>query len=107
MRDARRRRDAGIPVIPDFPAWICPDYNAARQEAIDMFSNVDQRMFADYFAIIQRPGNVRAEYPELVQELYAELTKALQAVITDRNANPRALLNEAQRNMETLFAQSR
>jgi len=105
MRDARRRRDAGIPVIADFPAWVDPAYNAAKQEAIDMFANVNPRFFADYFATIARSGNVRPEEPMEVQDLYAELTKCLQAVVTDRNADPKALLDAAQRNFQAILDQ--
>ena len=104
MRDARRRRDAGIPVIPDFPAWTAPAYLAAKQEALDMFGNIDQRLFAPYFDTIARSGNVRPE-EEFAQDLYSELTKCLQAVLTDRNADPRALLETANRNLQVLIDQ--
>ncbi|MCL2277502.1 MAG: extracellular solute-binding protein, partial [Treponema sp.] len=104
MRDARRRRDAGIPVIPDFPAWTYQPYLNAKQEAIDMFANVDQRMFADYYTAISRSGNVRPEVP-FAQDVYAELTKCLQEVITNRNADPRTLLDAANRNLQVLIDQ--
>ena len=102
MRDAARRKNAGIPVIPEFPAWDFPELIQAKQEAIDMFSNVNMRLYNDYYATIAKSGNVRAE--ELfAQDVYAELTKALQEVITNRNADPKALLDIAQRNVQTLL----
>ncbi|MCL2245278.1 MAG: extracellular solute-binding protein [Treponema sp.] len=104
MRDARRRKEAGIPVIPDFPAWTYQPYLDAKQEAIDSFANVDQRMFADYYTTIAKSGNVRPEEVQ-AQDLYGELAKCLQAVITDRNADPRALLETANRNYQALLDQ--
>jgi ABC-type glycerol-3-phosphate transport system substrate-binding protein len=104
MRDARQRRDNGVPVIPDFPAWIDPEYLQIKADAIAAYRNVDERYFADYLAFMQGPG-LRAEEPQLAQDLYAELTKCLQAVITDRNANPQTLLNTAQANFQRLLDQ--
>ena len=101
--DAERRKNVGIPVIPDVPAWTDPAYLKAKQDAIDAFKNIDDRLFADYYAAVARPGNLRNEEPVLVQDLYAELTKCLQAVLTDRNANVQSLLDTAQRNFQRLL----
>ena len=103
--DAQRRSNDGIPVIRDVPAWTYEPYLRAQQEARDAFSNVDQRLFADYFSIISQGTNLRPEEPQLAQDLYAELTKCLQEVLTNRNANPAALLAEAQTNFQRLLDQ--
>jgi ABC-type glycerol-3-phosphate transport system substrate-binding protein len=104
--NARSTRDRGVPVINNFPSWIDPDFLQAREDAIATYSNVDRRFYADYFEMVSRPGNLRLEDGSetgIAQDLYAELAKALQAVLTDRNANPQALLNSAQRNVQSLL----
>jgi ABC-type glycerol-3-phosphate transport system substrate-binding protein len=103
--DAQRRKNAGVPVIPEVPAWTDPAYLRAKQDAIDAFKNVDDRMYADYYAAVAKAGNLKNEEPILTQDLYAELTKCLQAVLTDRNANVQALLDTAQRNLQQLLDQ--
>ena len=103
-RDARQRRDNRVPVIPDFPAWTDPQYLKLKADAIAAYKNVDDRYWADYLAFMEGPG-LRAEEPQLAQDLYAELTKCLQAVLTDRNANPQALLDTAQTNFQRMLDQ--
>jgi hypothetical protein len=94
-----------VPNIPDVPAWTDADYLRAKQQARDAFANVDMRLYNDYYTAVAKSGNLKPEEPILAQDLYAELTKCLQAVITDRNANPQALLDTAQRNFQTLLDQ--
>ena len=101
--DAQMRKNEGIPVIPDFPAWTDPAYAKAKQDAIDAFKNVDMRFYNDYFAMVANPTNLKTEEPMLAQDLYAELTKCLQSVLTDRNSNIQALLETAQRNFQHML----
>jgi ABC-type glycerol-3-phosphate transport system substrate-binding protein len=102
---AAQLRADGVPVIADFPAWTDPAYERAKQAARDKYANVDPRLFADYFAMITRGTNLKPEEPMLAQDLYSELTKCLQEVITNRNANPTALLNADQTNFQRLLDQ--
>jgi len=104
--DAQKNKNAGIPNIPDVPAWTDAAYLKAKQDARDAFANVDMRLFNDYYAAVAKSGNLKPEEPVQTQDLYAELTKCLQAVLTDRNANPQALLDTAQRNFQTLLDQT-
>jgi len=101
--DAQMRRNDGIPVIADFPAWTYAPYARAKQDALNAFANVDARLYADYFAMISRGTNLRPEEPMLAQDLYAELTKCLQAVLTNRNASCQAVLNTAQTNFQRML----
>jgi len=103
--DAQRRKNAGVPVIPEVPAWTDPALMKAKQDAIDAFKNVDMRLYNDYYAAVSRKGNLKSEEPQLAQDLYSELTKCLQAVLTDRNANPQNLLNTAQTNFQRMLDQ--
>ncbi|MCL2880222.1 MAG: extracellular solute-binding protein, partial [Treponema sp.] len=101
--DAKMRKENGTPVIASFPVWTDPAYLKAQQEAIDMYQNVDKRLYADFFAMISDGKSLRTEEPVLAQDLYSELTKVLQAVLTDRNANIQSLLDTAQRNFQRLL----
>jgi ABC-type glycerol-3-phosphate transport system substrate-binding protein len=100
--NSRNTRDEGTPVIRSFPVWTDPAYLKAQDDAINEFKNVDERFYADYYAMVAKPGNLRPEEPA-AQDLYSELTKVLQAVVTDRNANVQALLDTAQRNFQRLL----
>jgi ABC-type glycerol-3-phosphate transport system substrate-binding protein len=103
--DAQQRKIDGVPVIADFPAWTDPAYLKAKADALAASKNVNDRFYADYFAAISKGTNLKPEEPMLAQDLYAELTKCLQAVLTDRNANPQTLLNTAQTNFQRLLDQ--
>ena len=103
--DAQQRKIDGVPVIADFPAWTDPAYQKAKDEALAASANVDPRLYADYFDVITKGTNLKPEEPMLAQDLYAELTKCLQEVITNRNANPKALLDTAQANFQRLLDQ--
>jgi len=63
------------------------------------------KLFNDYFNIIKTNGNLRAEEPGSAQDLYAELTKVLQAVITDKNADIPALMKTANDNYQKMLDQ--
>jgi ABC-type glycerol-3-phosphate transport system substrate-binding protein len=104
--DAERRKNVGVPVIPEVPAWTDKAFLKAKQDAIDAFKNVDMRLYQDYYDIVAKAGNLKSEEPMMVQDLYAELTKCLQAVLTDRNANVQTLLDTAQRNFQRLLDNS-
>ena len=101
--DAQMRKNEGIPVIPSFPAWTDPAYLKAQQDVVTEFQNVDNRLYSDYYAMVSKAANLKSEEPILAQDLYGELTKALQAVLTDRNADVPALLETAQRNFQRML----
>jgi hypothetical protein len=101
--DAAMRRNEGVPVLPPFPAWTDPAYVKAQMDAVTEFQNVDMRLYNDYYSMVTDEKNLRAEEPILAQDLYRELTNVLQAVITDKNANVKALLDVAQQNFQQLL----
>jgi len=101
--DAQNRKNSGIPVVPTFPAWTDPAFLKAQQDAVDAYRNVDMRLYNDYYAKVAQKDNLRTEEPYAAQDLYAELTKVLQAVLTDKNANVKALLDAAQKNFQPLL----
>ena len=101
--DAANRMNEGIPVIPPFPAWSDSALEAARDKAEKPYRNVDMRLYQNYYDMVQKSGNVKSEEPMCAQDLYAELTKVLQAVITDKNANIPDLLKKAQKNFQSIL----
>jgi ABC-type glycerol-3-phosphate transport system substrate-binding protein len=101
--DAKNRVANGVPVIPSFPAWTAPDYLKAQEEVVAKYSNVNMALFNDYYNIIKQKGNLHLEEPKLTQDMYAELTKVLQAVLTDKNADVTKLLGTANTNLQNLL----
>ena len=101
--DAANRMNEGIPVIPPFPAWSDAALEAARDKAEKPYRNVDMRLYQNYYDMVQKSGNVKSEEPMCAQDLYAELTKILQAVITDKNADIPSLLKKAQKNFQGIL----
>jgi len=93
----------GIPVMRSFQCWIDPEYNALCDEIYEQYVNVDPRMYEAYYAATTAEGGLKPEEPQYVQELYAELTKVLQAVVTDQNADIQALLDQAQANFQQIL----
>lgn len=101
--DAKSKVASGTPVIPDFPAWTAPDFLKAKEEVIAKNSNVDMALYNDYYSKIKEKGNLHLEEPKLTQDMYAELTKVLQAVVTDKNADVKKLLDTANANLQQLL----
>jgi len=84
---AKSNAVTGVPVIPTFPAWTDVDYLKAQENIINKYSNVNMAFFNDYYTNIKKEGNLHLEEPQLPQDMYSELTKVLQAVLTDKNAD--------------------
>ncbi len=101
--DAQNKNDTGVPVIPRFPCWIDEDLLAAEKAVTDEFNNVDMNLYNDYYTAIKTEGNLRLEEKGSAQDLYAELTKVLQAVVTDKNADVAALMKQADTNYQNLL----
>lgn len=101
--DAKYRFDNGVPVLNRFPCWTAQDVIDAENKIVDEFNNVDSKMYQSYFDAANKEGSVRPEEPGLTQDMYAELTKVLQAVVTDKNADVADLMNKANENYQKLL----
>ncbi len=101
--DAKSRVERGVPVIRSFPAWTDADFLAANEAVVAEYTNVDPRMFDAYFTAVSTEGVLRMEEPVQTQDMYSELTKVLQAVVTDQNADVQALLDAADANLQALL----
>ncbi|GHU71310.1 sugar ABC transporter substrate-binding protein [Clostridia bacterium] len=93
----------GVPVMRGMTMWIDEDYNAMLDELYEQYVNVDPAMFQPYYESIAAEGALKGEEPQQTQDLYAELTKALQEILTNENADPQAVLDIAQANFQSLL----
>lgn len=100
--DAQNRVNNGVPVIQPFPCWTNQDYIDAQLAVVNEFQNVDPKMFQSYFEATSSEG-LRVEEPGLTQEMYSELTNVLQAVLTDKNADVKALMDTANSNYQAML----
>ena len=100
--DAQNRVNNGVPVIQPFPSWTNQDYIDAQLAVVKEFQNVDPKMFQSYFDATSSEG-LRVEEPGLTQEMYGELTNVLQAVLTDKNADVKALMDTANKNYQSML----
>jgi len=102
--DAKSKVASGVPVIPRFPCWTDEALLAAEAAVTTEFGNVDTKLYQTYFDVLKKEGNLRLEEPSgIAQDLYSELTKVIQAVITDKNADIPALMKIADENYQKLL----
>lgn len=103
IADAKYRKENNIPVIDQFPCWVDEELNKARMDVVSEYSNVDQRMFAPFYAATTAEGNLHQEEPQETQLMYAELTKVLQAVVTEETVDIQALMDTADANFQQIL----
>lgn len=99
--DAANRVSNGVPVIHTFPCWTNQEYIDADNKVVSEYSNVDEAMFQSFFDAVNTEGNPRAEEAGDTQEMYAQLTNVLQAVLTNKDANIQELMDTANSNYQT------
>lgn len=95
----------GFPAVPGFALWESEELAAAQEKAINENRNMDAALYENYFAATVKEGNLHLEEVGATQELYAELTKVIQAVVTDKNADVAALMETANKNYQTILDQ--
>ncbi len=100
--DAENKVASGVPVIQRFPCWVAQDVLDAEAAIVEEYGNVDPKMYESYFEATSSAG-LRLEEPGSTQDMYAELTKVLQAVITDKDADVAALMNTANDNYQIIL----
>lgn len=83
-----------------FPNWVGQADIEKETVLINKYSNVDMRLYQDYFNIVKQDGNLRLELPAITDELYSEFTTVIQAVSTDENADVAALMKTADKNYQ-------
>lgn len=101
--DSENKKNSGVPVIPRFPAWTDQKLIDAENDIIKQYSNVDMKLYDDYYKAINTPGNLRLEEPGDAQDMYSELAKVIQACVTDKNADVQKLMDTAQANFQKIL----
>lgn len=99
-KECKYNEENGIPVIYRFPCWIDQAMIDQETALIDKYSNVDMRLYQDYFDIVKKDGNLHIESPGITDAMYSEFTTVIQAVITDENADVAALMKTADENYQ-------
>lgn len=100
--DAANRQTNGVPVIKNFPCWVNQDYIDAQLEVVEEYRNVDEKLYASYF---DESTNIKSEEPGDAQEMYAQLTNVLQAVVTDKKCDIEGLMKQADENYQKILDQ--
>ena len=100
--DYANKASEGVPVIKRFPCWVSDEYVEAENSVIEKYQNVDPADYAAYFAATEAEG-LHSEEPGMTQDMYAELTKVLQEVITNQDADVAALMKTADENYQSIL----
>lgn len=101
--ECESKKEQDIAVLPAFPIWTDDELQKELDAIVEEYSNVDEKLFSDYYAAVQTEGNLRSEEVGSTQDMYAELTKVIQAVITDENADVPALMKQANENYQSIL----
>ena len=75
-----------------FPIWNDEESNKAKNEIRQEYCNVDMKNYEDYYEF---KASLKPEVPVCAQQLYAILDKSIQEVLTNKNADCRALVKQA------------
>ncbi len=100
--DAQNKVDQGVPVIQNFPCWTNQEVLDAQNKVVEEYGNVDPKMFESYFEATSSDG-LHVEEPGDTQNMYAELTKVLQEVLTNQDADVTALMKTANENYQKML----
>jgi len=102
VADAKNRIANGVPVISGFQCWVNADRLALVDKVDKEYGNVDSKMYEAYTKATTE-GELRAEESGSAQDLYAELTKVLQEVLTNKDADVASLMKTADENYQTIL----
>jgi ABC-type glycerol-3-phosphate transport system substrate-binding protein len=95
LKGRQERGDlVGFPELPLFTG----EFEQQRQTILAKYANAPME---NYTAYTQSMLQLRTEPPVKTQELYAILDTAMQAVLTDQNADPKQVLDEAAQQFQT------
>jgi len=90
----KKDNEDNVPVMrhPAFPIWINNERAAMSDELRAMYANVPEENFADYSSFVD--VMVREEEPVCAQELYSILDAGIQQVLTEKDADCVAIVEE-------------
>jgi len=94
---AAATRERGAPVLPRVPAWNDEEFIAMQRSIAEEYSNVDWRLYEDFFDSFSNGTiQLRGEEPIHTQQLYRDITSAIQRIITREEAGVYEALERAQ-----------
>lgn len=100
----KNNKEAGRPVVKPFPIWTNDDLISGQNAIVEKYNDgVNPKMYSNYFDTVTKAGNLHTEDKGSVQDMYAELTKVLQAVLTDKDADVAALMKTADENYQKIL----
>ncbi len=83
-----------LPVGPrTINVWTDPERVEEEQKIYDRYTNVDMKLFQDYYAL--QGSNLRVEYPLYCQGMYRALDYCIRSVLADKDSSPEQLLKKA------------
>jgi multiple sugar transport system substrate-binding protein len=98
--DLQTNQALGRPIgFPD-PAVLTGECQAARQALVEQYSNVPTENF-DFYVTAMEDIAVKSEPIIETQQMYAAIDPVVQAVLTDENADPQALIDQAASQFQT------
>lgn len=78
--------------------WVNKEKLDAMNAIYDKYRNVNIDLWKDYME--NKEVTIKPEEPMYAQELYKALDTVIQAVLTDKNADPKAILDKAVQNFQ-------
>ncbi len=96
----------GFPIGPQDPSIWKPNAPIFKAETalVKKYQNVSMALFHNY--MVNGSKGIRPEPPIDAQQLYQTLDGAIQAVFTNKNADPRQLLNKAVQDFQANYLNS-
>ncbi|HEX6290082.1 MAG TPA: sugar ABC transporter substrate-binding protein [Herpetosiphonaceae bacterium] len=95
LKSRQERGDlVGFPELPLFTG----EFEQQRQAIVAKYANAPVENYKPY---MEAKIQLRTEPPVKTQELYAVIDTAMQAVLTDQNADPKQVLDEAAQQFQT------
>ena len=87
--------------LNSMPIWSTPERQALNTKMSEKYCNVNRKLFEDYEKY--DTVTIKPEEPQKCQELYSLIDSCIQAVLTDKNADPAQLIHQAAVDFQTNY----
>ncbi len=103
--ELKSRESLNYPIGPrGLNVWKDPERIAAEDALYEKYTNVDMKLYQPFYDKVY--DTLRAEEPYYCQEMYSALDKAIQTIMTDQNADPKAELDKAAKEFQIILDQA-
>jgi ABC-type glycerol-3-phosphate transport system substrate-binding protein len=101
----RTSNETGKIVLPfNTGVWTSPERIETEQKLRDKYTNVNPALSRDYFE--NKEVKIKPEAPYNCQDLYGVLDNLIQKVLSDKNADPKSLLDTAAKEFQKDYLDS-